>query len=53
MTGSMQDMKLTGSVLQSVEAGISAAFISATFIWLLWALTQYLEQQRVLELLNN
>jgi len=32
MTGSMQVMKLTGSVLQSVEAGISAAFVSTTFI---------------------
>lgn len=32
MIGNMRDMKLTGSVLKIVEAGISAAFISTAFI---------------------
>lgn len=32
MTGNIQDIKLIGSVLQSVEEGISATFISTIFI---------------------
>lgn len=42
MTGNMNDMKLTGSILQCVETGISPVFINTTFIWLFLALAYWI-----------